>query len=249
MTKSGNFFFTEPHSPFRPHPPLPRVQDSRTGRANRTRSGPAPSFAQGGAGRYAPHLLPHSRENRTREWKAQGPRLLVCAGGAERYAPPPSAPLTRQQDAQTERAAPPLSPAALDCAQKGAQRFPPPRSHPTPTHTRTRRANEHAGIPPPVGAPLFATCTGGCSPFRAPALCTQTGSVRRGGVGGAGVKGTGGGGMGHVRLESGRLEIRTGKLSFIWLCIEPSTAGIRGAIMGSSLAIYCKTIMKKSICT
>ena len=38
--------------------------------------------------------------------------------------------------------------------------------------------------------------------------------------------------MGDVGLESGRLKIRTGKLSFIWLCIEPSTAGIRGAIMG-----------------
>ena len=49
---------------------------------------------------------------------------------------------------------------------------------------------------------------------------------------GAGAKGPGGGGKGYVGLESGRLEIRTGKLSFIWLCIEPSTAGIRGAIVG-----------------
>ena len=124
-----------PHSPFCPQPPLPREQDLQTGHVNRTRRGPAPLFVQGGAGRYAPHLLPHllphSRKNRAREWKAQGPRLLICAGGVERYTPLLQ---PHSRDSRTRKWSAQPSPLSHT---KGAQWFPPPRLPPTPTHTRT----------------------------------------------------------------------------------------------------------------
>ena len=159
-----------PHSPFRPQPPLPQELDSRTGRANRTRRGPAPSFAQGGAGRYTshllPHRLPHSHENRTREWKAQGPRLLVCTGGAERYAPllqPHSHDSrTRKRSAQP----PPLSPAAFDCALRGHNGSPLPDC-PQPPLTRepdappTSTQEPH----PPLVPPCLPRAQGVAPPF------------------------------------------------------------------------------------
>ena len=156
--------YSPPHSPFRPHPPLPREQDSRTGRANRTRSGPAPSFAQGGAGRYAPHLLPHSRENRTRKWKAQGPRLLICAGGAERYAPllqPHSRDSrTRKRSAQPHPFRPPPS-----IARKRGHNGSPLPDCPQPPLTREPDAPTNTqGSHPPLVPPCLPRAQGVAPP-------------------------------------------------------------------------------------
>ena len=77
-------------------------------------------------------------------------------------------------------------------------------------------------------------------------------SSRKRGIGvvwvGAGVKGADEGGTRHSGLESGRLEIHTGKPSF-HLAHRILTAGLIRAVMGSALDICCRMVMKKWICT
>ena len=55
--------------------------------------------------------------------------------------------------------------------------------------------------------------------------------------------------LGMLDLSPGNLRIILASLAPIWLCIELLTAGLRRAIMGSALAICCRTVMKKRICT
>ena len=113
-----------------------------------------------------PHFapIPHSRENkkfanRTREQNAQRPRPLVCAGWRGKVRPPPSAPpsapLTREQDARVESA-----------------RAPPPR-------LRRRRGK----VRPPPAAPLTrqqdAQTERAAPPLSPAALdCAQKGAQR-----------------------------------------------------------------------
>ena len=130
-----------------------REQDARTERAE----APPPRLRmvarEGTPPTFCPTFCPtHARTGRA-SGKAQGPRLLVCAGGAERYAPllqPHSRDSrTRKRSAQP----PPLFARRPRLHAKGGTTVPPSPMAPTPTHTRTRRANEHAGTPPPRWCP------------------------------------------------------------------------------------------------
>ncbi len=55
--------------------------------------------------------------------------------------------------------------------------------------------------------------------------------------------------LGMVDLSPGDLRFILASLASIWLCIEPPTAGLRRAVMRSTVAICCRTMMKKRICT
>ena len=55
--------------------------------------------------------------------------------------------------------------------------------------------------------------------------------------------------LGMSDLSPGDLRYILASSVSIWLCMEPPTAGLRRAVMGSALAICCRTVMKKRICT
>jgi hypothetical protein len=55
--------------------------------------------------------------------------------------------------------------------------------------------------------------------------------------------------LGMLDLSPGDLRVILASLASIWLCMEPPTAGLRRAVMGSALAICCRTVTKKRICT
>ena len=55
--------------------------------------------------------------------------------------------------------------------------------------------------------------------------------------------------LGMLDLSPGDLRFILASLASIWHCMEPPTAGLRRAVMGSDLAICCRTVMKKRICT
>ena len=55
--------------------------------------------------------------------------------------------------------------------------------------------------------------------------------------------------LGIGDLSPGDLRFMLASLASIWLCIEPPTAGLKRAVIGSDLAICCRTVMKNRIWT